>query len=122
MPFPNIKPSGRAFMPGDYPVKTFKAQSGKESRILYGSQRSGGELQLTFENITNADANSFITHYDETQGTYATFTLPANIYVGSSQAYFNAGTGTAWRYAEQPTVTSVYTDRSSVTVRLVAVL
>lgn len=109
-------------MPGDYPVKTFKAQSGKESRILYGSQRSGGELQLTFENITNADANSFITHYDETQGTYATFTLPANIYVGSSQAYFNAGTGTAWRYAEQPTVTSVYTDRSSVTVRLVAVL
>lgn len=122
MPFPNLKPSGRSFNPGDFPIKTFRSQSGKESRILYGSNRTGAELELTFENITNANANEFVVHYDETRGTFATFGLPANVFAGSSSANFNSGSGTAWRYAGPPEIASVYNNLSTVTVRLVAVL
>lgn len=122
MPFPNLKPSGRSFSAGDYPVKTFRSQSGKESRILYGSNRTGAELQLTFENIPAISAAQFTTHYDETRGTFATFTLPADVFVGGRSTDFNPGTATSWRYVEPPSITSVFNELSTVTVRLVAVL
>lgn len=122
MPFPNIKPASRAFSPGDFPMKMYKSQSGVETRILYGSRRTGGELTLSYENINDNIAAQFTTHYDETKGTYATFTLPSNTYAGTSSSYVNPGTGNAWRYAEPPQITSVKSGVSTVQVKLVAAL
>jgi hypothetical protein len=122
MPFPSIKPAGRSFDLGDYPVKTFTSQSGKESRILYGSNRTGATLELKFDNIPAATAAQFTTHYDETRGTYATFSLPTTVFAGTSASNINPGAATSWRYAEPPAITSVFNNLSSVAVRLVAVL
>jgi hypothetical protein len=122
MPFPNIKPASRAFSPGDFPIKTYKSQAGIETRILYGSRRTGGELTLSYENINHVTAAQFTTHYDETKGTYATFTLPGNTYAGTSSAYANPGAGNRWRYAEPPQITSVKSGLSTVQVKLVAAL
>lgn len=122
MPFPNIKPASRAFTPGDFPSKSYKSQSGVETRILYGSRRTGGELSLSYENVTNANAQSFLTHYGETKGTYGTFSLPAGPYAGTTGTLLNPGAGNRWRYAEPPQVTSVKNGYSTVQVKLVAVL
>ena len=73
MAFPSIVPSTRNFSPGDFPVKTFKSQSGAETRILYGSKRTGMKLALSYRNITDANAELFLDHYHEMKGTYTTF-------------------------------------------------
>ena len=76
MTFPTIAPTSRAFDPGDYPIKTFRSQSGAETRILYGSERTNVKLQLSYANIGDASAELFVRHFDETKGTFSTFTLP----------------------------------------------
>ena len=62
MGFPELAPTGRSYEPGNYPVKTFKAQNGAEHRILYGSERSEVKLSLSYANI--GDANVGIIHPD----------------------------------------------------------
>lgn len=125
MPFPTHKPTARQFDAGDWPSKSFKSQSGVEVRILYGSQRTGMSLDLTYSNVTDAAAEQFLVHYQEVQGTYGTFTIPPEAkagWAGNTQALDVTGSGNRWRYAGPPQVTSVKPGRSSVQVQLVGVL
>lgn len=122
MPFPTLKPSSRSFDAGDYPIRTFRSQSGVEARILYGSRRTGAQLQLSYENVTDTDANGFVTHFDEARGTYGTFALPAAAATGWTPGTIPAGAGNQWRYDGPPQITNVRPGRSSVQVKLVAVL
>lgn len=124
MAFPSLIPSSREYDGGDYPVKTFKAQSGAESRILYGSRRTGMTLNLSFEHITDTQVQTFLTHYDETKGTYTTFSVPKSVFTGwsGSAAALDAATGNSWRYSESPVITNTHPGISSVRVKLVGVL
>lgn len=125
MPFPTLSPTSRDFTAGEYPVKTFRAQSGAEVRILYGSKRSGMTITLAYDHIRDTDADDFVAHFDEVRGTFDTFTLPTQLlagWTGASSALDASNTGIRWRYAEAPAVTSVRPGRSSVRVQLVGVL
>ncbi len=124
MAFPSLVPSNRAFNAGDYPVKTFKAQSGAEIRILYGNQRTGMTLELGYDNITDSDAQAFIDHYDEMNGSFSTFTLPSIVKTGwtGATATIDVTNGNAWRYSEAPQITSIKPGISSVQVQLIGVL
>jgi hypothetical protein len=123
MAFPNIKPASREFSPGDWPVKRFNSQSGAEVRILYGSRRVNATLKLGYENITDANAQAFLTDYASTYGTLRTFTLPANVRAGwtGAASAIDAPPGTRWRYESEPRIQAVYRGISSVQVTLVAV-
>jgi hypothetical protein len=124
MAFPTLQPTGRDFNPGSYPVRTFKSQSGTESRILYGSKRVDQELSLTYENITDSQAEQFVTHFDEVKGNYLTFTLPSAVRAGwtANAATIDAVLGGAWRYDGPPTIASVKPGLSNVQVKLAGVL
>lgn len=125
MPFPTLKPSSREFNAGDYPVKTFKAQSGAEVRILYGSKRSGMAINLGYDNVADAAADDFVVHFDEVRGIFDTFTLPEQVlagWTGASSAIDASSTGSKWRYSKAPEISSVRPGRSSVRVELVGVL
>lgn len=124
MAFPTLQPTGRNFDPGDYPIKTFRSQSGSETRILYGSQRTNMTLELNYENITDANAALFITHFDEVKGTYQTFTVTSAVQTGwnGSSTTLDVTGSNAWRYAEAPRITAVRPGLSSVQVKLVGVL
>jgi hypothetical protein len=76
MAYPALRPTSRDFDPGSYPVKSFRAQSGAEVRILYGSRRTDQALTLAYDNIPDSDAQQFVTHFDEVFGTFSTFALP----------------------------------------------
>ena len=117
--FPGLTPTSRSFKPGDFANAKFRANSGAEFRILYGSKRTGMELQLQFQNITDAQANSILNHYDTAKGTYEVFSVPAAVKAGSS-ASIDPPASSKWRYKDAPQLNSVYPGVSSVTVNLIA--
>lgn len=123
MPFPALRPTARDFKPGDWPIKSYNSQSGAEVRILYGDTRTKMELELGYDNLTDAQAEQFLTHYDEVKGSYLTFDLNSTAKAGWSggAAAIDAGNINKWRYANTPQVTAVRPGRSSVRVNLVGV-
>jgi hypothetical protein len=121
--FPALKPTARDFDPGDWPVKTYNAQSGAEIRILYGDTRTQMKLSLNYDNISDTQADLFLSHYNEVKGTYNTFDISTEAKTGwtGATSSIDAGTGNKWRYADPPQVTAVRPGRSSVRVNLVGV-
>ena len=126
VPFPALIPTARSFESGDFPVRTFKAQNGKEHRILYGSNRTNMKLSLTFANITDANAELILDHYESVQGTFGTLTVDLNSgkagWQGNEDALGAAMTGNSYRYEGPPQVTQVRFGFSTVTVNLIGVL
>ena len=127
-PFDIYRPTSRQFTTGSFPVKTFQAQNGAEIRILYGQQLTGKKLQLTYANITDSAAYTFIQHYVSMQGSYKTFELGDTDDNGARSGWKGdrAGIGAgmwrmAYRYAAEPQIQSVFKNRSTVTVELIAV-
>mgnify|MGYP003109352562 FL=1 len=131
MPYPiALKPTSRSFNPGDYPVKAFKSQSGAERRILYGNKRTNLSLSLTYENISDANAELFIDHYDEVQGTFSTFVVASAStndgaktgWEGNFETIGAGASGNVYRYEGPPELTQVRPGISTVTVNLIGVL
>jgi hypothetical protein len=130
MAFPTIKPTSRNFNAGDWPVKIFRTQAGTESRILYGNQRSGQTLELSYQNITDATAELFLDHYNEVRGTYGTFGLgdiaagqgARSGWSGNYDALGAGASGASYRYEEPPRVEAVKPGISNVSIKLIAVL
>ena len=127
MAFPTLVPTSRSFEAGDYPVKTFKAQNGKEHRILYGSNRTNMRLSLSYANITDANAELFLDHYHEVQGTFGTFAIGGldasrGGWKGNKDAIGAATHGNSYRYESPPQLAQVRPGISTVTVNLIGVL
>jgi hypothetical protein len=129
--FPNLVPTSRTFESGNYPVKTFKAQNGAEHRILYGSNRTNMKLSLSYANITDAEAELFLDHFDNAQGTFLTFGLQSfntgngatrGGWKGNGDALGATAQGNRYRYEGPPQVTQVRPGISTVTVNLIGVL
>ena len=124
--FPNIVPTKREFDPGQFPMKTFKSQSGVESKLLYGQRRVSMKFKLRFDNISDSQAEEILAHYDERLGSYKTFLLKPDKaqtsgWEGGLGVYKNAFFS-RWRYASSPVVVQVQKGISSVTVDLVSVV
>ena len=127
MDFPSLVPSSRTFESGDYPIKTFKAQNGKEHRILYGSNRTNMKLSLSYANIPYVDAELFLDHFDEMRGTFETFIIGGldasrGGWKGNKDALGANQSGNFYRYDSPPQVRQVAPGFSTVTVNLIGVL
>jgi len=130
MAFPSLRPSSRSFDAGDYPIKTYKTQNGSEVRILYGNRRTNMKMALSYENITDAQAELFLDHYDEMKGTFTTFAIASQLqnvaaktgWEGSHDAIGAGASGNAYRYEGPPQVQQVRSGISTVTVNLIGVL
>ena len=126
--FPNLKPSSRNYSPGKYPMSEFKALNGTTTRMLYGNRRTDAEMSLDFRNITDTQAASILTNYEQVMPSddWISFTTSDGA-AGASAPLANylrevGGSGLHWRYAEAPTVESVKPGLSTVQVRLVGQL
>jgi hypothetical protein len=124
MAFPALVPTSRSFDAGDYPIKTFKSQNGAETRILYGSNRTNMKLSLSYANITDANAELFLDHYDEMKGTFTTFGIDVakRGWEGNIDAIGATTHGNAYRYESAPQLTQVRPGVSTVTVSLIGVI
>jgi len=121
--FPALTPSSRSFQPGDFANTKYLAASGAEFRILYGSKRTRMKLQMGFENLTDAQAELILTHYNNTKGTFEVFELNQTVkagWEGTGSAIGAVDNGSKWRYADEPRLVSIYPGVSTVTVNLIA--
>ena len=124
--FPTIEPTSRTFEPGDFPVKTYKTQNGVEHRVLYGSRRTNLKVSLTFANITDAQAEQILDHYDSVQGTFGTLSIDMSSgkkgWEGNEDALGAGAHGNSFRYEKSPQLVQVRPGISTVTVNLIGVL
>lgn len=123
MSFPALVPSSRQFDAGDFAVKKFNAQDGAEFRILYGDKRVGMTMKLGYQNIPDAQAELFLDHYHEMQGTFQQFSIGPMArggWAGNLDAIGAVTWGSLWRYDGPPQIDSVYPGVSTVSVSLKA--
>ena len=123
--FPRIKPTSRAFKLGSFPVKSYRALSGATVKRAFGNRASGYELQLGFDNISDATTELLLAHYTGSSGGFDRFTLPADLFAGMTttlRGYIQAPTSTRWEYAGPPEVESIFTGRSRVSITLIGEL
>ena len=125
--FPQVRPTSRSFTTGTYPIKTFQAQNGAEVRIKYGNRMTGKKLNLTYANVQDSVAQAFIDHYISVEGSFQQFDLGAIDgdgfragWGGKRAGIGAAGQGMKYRYAEEPQIQSVYINRSTVSIKLIA--
>lgn len=133
MAFPNIKPTTRSFTMGDYPSKTYRSLSGTIFKRAFGNKQTGYTLNLTFRNIGDTSelrslsgtAKQIIDHYNDVDGTFSSFTLPARVFEGMDNDFrdlIRNPSNVKWRYAEPPQVQSVKSGVSTVAISLVGEL
>lgn len=123
--FPAIKPTTRAFKLGSFPVKTYRSLSGATVKRAFGNRAYGFELQLGFDNISDATTEQLLAHYNGSSGGFERFTLPADLFAGmtdSLRGYIQAPANIRWEYAGAPEVESVFTGRSRVSITLIGEL
>lgn len=122
MSFPSLVPTARTFNPGNFPVKTFQAQDGDEVRLLYGDKRFGMRMELTYENITDSQAEEFLTHFHDMKGTFTLFSINDETKAGweGTSSELDAADDSSWRYAQPPQLNSIYPGVSTVKVSLIA--
>lgn len=128
MSYPRIAPTGRAYDPGDWPVKTYRSQNGAEVRLLYGSVRTGMTLRLDYANVPDATAQQFLEHYNEMNGTFRAFSFDLTTWNrilagwGGSSSPLKPPAGTDWRYDGPPSLSAVRPGVSTVSVTLRGVI
>ena len=129
--FPEIKPTSRRFRMGDIPSTTYTSLSGAVFRRAYGNKKTGYTLDLTFENISDitelrtfsGTTNQILNHYESVNGTFKSFSLTNTTFSGMGtgvRSRIKAPSNVKWRYASPPEVRAVYSDISTVTVKLIA--
>ena len=81
-------------------------------------------LDLSYDNISDSQATTFLTHFDEVKGTYTTFALPLNALAGwgGSTTVLDGNGANEWRYESAPSITNVAPGISNVQVKLIGVL
>jgi len=119
--FPSVKPSSRAWSPGQRAQTVLNTIDGIEVRFVHGTRVVGQRLTLVFENVTDAVGKSITDHYADNGTTYGIFALPADVFAGmSSYAHVNEATN-SWRYAAPPQVSYITAGYQTVNVELLGV-
>jgi len=149
--FPYITPSSRVYSPGEYPSEDFVSQNGSTTHVRYGNRRSGSRLSLGFQNITDDEAYQILQCYKRVQENwhYVRFNRGDDGDGGKGGAWegvqpyidiendpnrerklithwyqenFPDASGTYWRFASPPTVTSTFPNRCTVQCEFVSYL
>ena len=123
--FPSIRPTGRSYSPGQFPIKIYRGLSGATVKRIFGNRSFGHSIELEFANITDANVKLILDHYYAQGGGYTRFALPNDIFSGmndSLRGVVQAPTNIQWEYAQPPQVESVFNGRSTVTVSLIGEL
>ena len=135
--FPDIKPSGRSYSPGDYAQTVFEAQNGAKTVIRHGSKRVNAQLSVSFSNITDAEVVAILQNYRSvnSEWDYVNFRM-SNVLAGLDRDTLADGwvaerqnlsekshkSGLRWRYSSAPKVTSVQPGISNVSCSFVGCL
>jgi hypothetical protein len=116
--FPALEPVSRRRTLGAYPVSTEVG----DVRFLHGPIPSGQALELSYQYLTQTEAELIREHYRTQEGGFLSFVLPSIINASDSFPLSGSAFPVAWKYAaapEEDQKTGGYVD---MTVNLVAVI
>ena len=141
--FPYLTPATRVYTAGVYPTKFFEAANGSTTAIRHGNRRSKSKLEATFVAITEDDAKQILDCYEDTMRNwdYIRFNKGddgldnqlgrggmwegvqnQDLVVNWYQENNVSASVTYWRFAEPPTVTSLYPGRVTVSCQFISYL
>jgi len=127
--FPSIEPTARRFSAPKWQTTGITSQSGVTTRRLWGSRPAKAELDLTFGNITDANAALILEAYNDAKGATIDVALPSIIFNGAAgdltgwMNTANTGAGMKWFFSEDPpTLESIAPGRSTISLKLIAEL
>jgi hypothetical protein len=119
--FPSLRPATRQFSFGEYPVSMQTGFGGGTVRFLHGIGRSAVVMELTFQNLTQAEAKLIRDHYRIRQGSHQDFLLPDALWAGHSGTANIVPRLTRWKYGSQPEETQKRGGYVDLTVSLISV-
>jgi hypothetical protein len=99
--FPAITPSIRRYGFGLFPITTERGFGGGSVRFRHGSTRYGIQLELSYEFLSEAEAQALRDHYWGQDGGTRSFMLPNAIWAGHGSPANIVPLGTTWVYAAQ---------------------
>ena len=124
--FPSLTPTGRRYVPGRLPETRFESQNGSTVFVQFGGAFVNAQLELTFQNIRDEDAQAILVHYRSVVGDdYVTFDANHGLGGMTENLITQVDTGKdtlRYRYNGPPEVTSVYTGVSSVNCSFIGYL
>lgn len=122
MDYPSLIPSTRAYTSGVYKTSRRDDLSGAVVRWLRGRVATGHRLTLNYELGSAAEVRQIINHYQQAQGGFIRFSIPAAVWCGSTNyPGSDVAGGLDWRYAGAPAVQDIGPSTFSVSVDLISV-
>ena len=118
--FPALEPETRALVHGDYPQNTHEGLSGGNVRFLLGTKRLVQRLTITYEYLTETQAQSLLTHFNGQNGTIEPFDLSSQVWAGYSTPPVSSSSY-QWRYAQSFQISISSPNRYSTSIELISV-
>lgn len=78
--FPAIQPTACSYTPPRFPTTESVSKSGVRSYRIWGSKRSDGFLDLTFENKTQSETAAILGAFNDAKGMVEDLNLPGIIF------------------------------------------
>lgn len=97
--FPSLEPIARRYSLGSFPITT-QPYPAADVRFLHGSTATGATLELTYQDLSQAEAALIRDHYRGQQGSLLAFALSSAALAGNDGSAFP--TAGQWRYASPP--------------------
>ena len=119
--FPSITPSARLYTQGDFPSAIQASSNGVTTGYRRGNRRINQTLQLSFNNLTEAQVTQIRNHYDGQNGSFTIFYLSAEVWAGYTTPPVALISDFAWLYANAPTISDGIVSKWNVEIELVSV-
>ena len=119
--FPSITPTTRLYTQGDFPSALQASSSGVTTGYRRGNRRINQTLQLSFNNLTEAQVSLIRSHYDGQNGSFDIFFLSSNVWGGYATPPVALVSDFAWLYATPPTISDGIVSKWNVEIELVSV-
>tara|TARA_R100001460_G_scaffold100029_2_gene143494 strand:+ start:3296 stop:3667 length:372 start_codon:yes stop_codon:yes gene_type:complete len=118
--FPSLEPETRALVYGNYPINTHEGLSGGNVRFKVGAKRIEQRLTITYEYLTETEAQTLLTHYNGQNGSIEPFDLSSSVWLGYSTPPVSASSY-QWRYAQSFQISISSPNRYSTSIELISV-
>ena len=105
---------------GDYPQNIHEGLSGSNVRFLVGAKRLVQRLTITYEYLTETEAQNLLNHYNGQNGSIEPFDLSTEIWAGYSTPPVS-NSSYKWRYAQSFQISISSPNRYSTSIELMSV-
>lgn len=119
--FPSITPSARLYTQGNFPSAIQASSNGVTTGFRRGNRRINQTLQLSFNNLTEAQVTQIRNHFDGQNGSFNIFYLSAEVWAGYTTPPVPLVSDFAWLYANAPTISDGIVSKWNVEIELISV-